>query len=99
MNETGLIPCPACGAVRHHPMTEGARTESRDNCEDPPGGHYFETVEIAAVCAVCGQAWSMTRHYGDPDASAGLNFVWRFPDGRVFHEFEHDEPADEPYAD
>ena len=98
MIETALIPCPACGAVRHHPMTEGERTESRDACKEPVGGHRFEIVQIAVTCAACGHAWAMERHYSEPDTAAFINFDWHYPDGRIYYDYDPDEPADEPYA-
>jgi hypothetical protein len=95
-SETALIPCPACGAACHHPMVEGARKEWRDNCKGfslDGGGCRFSTTRIAVTCAVCGHAWNMERHYSEPDTSAGINFGWYYPDGRIFHDWDRDEPA------
>jgi hypothetical protein len=95
MNETALIPCPACDAMHHHPMLEGATQSRRDDCQTDtvPRGHLFENTQIAATCAACGHTWNMERRYSEPDTAAGINFGWDYPDGRIFYDFDRDKPA------
>lgn len=95
-SETGLLPCPACAAVRRHPMRKIASTSWRDGCRDTylPHGHWFETVQAVARCAACGHRWEMERHYNAVDHDmAGIIFRWRYPDGRVYCEWDKNEPA------
>jgi hypothetical protein len=35
----------------------------------------------------------MERHYSDPDTAAFINFGWHYPGGRIYYDFDRDEPA------
>jgi hypothetical protein len=35
----------------------------------------------------------MERHYREPDTAAGVNFGWHYPDGRIFYDWDDNEPS------